>query len=195
MLGPPTENRSKNSKTPTSISGFHSPDGSGNIVYDIQIYGDMYSKKLMEFDDRKEVKSFLRKTVKLIGLGLVLTFVANRLLTKIKFDRAFKLSRFNFKIDFMNFYFVFRFLIRGITFGVCMYYVALLPMADNIDILGDKMNKKYVPRYEKFMQTGNPLAMNLNMMTEPMNDEERESRKQFVDSMGAMNMQVPDKRI
>ena len=194
MLGPPSE-RSKNTKTPSSISGFHSPDGSGNLVYDIQIYNDMYTKKLMEYDDRQEIKSFMRKTVKLFGLGVVLTCVMNRLLTKIKLERGFKLGRFNFKIDFMNFYFWFRIIIRGIVFGSSMYYVALRPMSDQIEILGDKMNKKYVPRYEKFMVTGNPLSMNMNMMKEPMTDEERESRKQFVDSMGAMNMQVPDKRI
>ena len=189
MFGAPAEIRSRNYKLPNSISGFHTPDGNGNLIYDIQIYGDMYTKKLMEYDDRKDVKKFLRRFVKLLSLGVVFTCVINRLLTKIKLDGEFKFGKFRFKIDFMNFYFFFRFLIRGINFGCCIYYVAFRPMSDHFNILGDKLNKKYVPRFEKFMSTGNPLSMNLYMMSESMTEEERESREQFVNSMSAMNDQ------
>jgi hypothetical protein len=153
--------------------------GSGGIqdsnilMNEFMVFKDMYSKKFMEYDDRKEIKGLAKYSIKSLFAGIVIAGVLNRGLTMIKFK----------KFDFMNLRFVFRFIIRSSIFTSFIFYFYTQSILALLDFR-NKLNKKYIPRYIQFMNTGDPMMLNPKILEEPnTSQEEKESTLQFIKQM------------
>jgi len=154
----------------------------GNPYLDeIMIFGTFYQKKMIEYKDRSEIINCGRRAVKLALLSTFLSFVTNRLLTKIKFKR----------FDFLNLRLFLRFPIRfGITASI-FWFCMVGPIIEHALVLTDKINSKYYTRFEQFKNNGDPLIMNPGLLDEPdYTEEERANTLQFIENVRLQQKQA-----
>jgi len=138
---------------------------------EFQFFNELMNEKILEKEDRQKIQSFKKLTYKRFLLANVLSAVLNRGLTKIKYKR----------FDFMNQYFIIRFIIRLGIFGFLNFSVFANQFSDLFD-LRNNLNDKYIPRYRDYMTTGgHPMGcMNKNFMNDPdVSQDEKEMVTKF----------------
>jgi len=145
-----------------------------NYLHEIMIFAQFYTQKLIEYKDRSEIMNCGRRAVKLALLSTFLSFVSNRLLTKIKFKR----------FDFLNLRLFLRFPIRfGVTSSI-FWFCMVRPIIDHALVLTDKLYSKYHTRFELYKNNGDPLIMNPGLLEEPnYSEEERANTLQLIEKI------------
>ena len=97
------------------------------IGKEMMLYSEFYKGKLMEYEDRKQVKNMQRKGFKFFLGSSIIALAINRGITLLRTK-----SR-----DFMNLHFSIRILIRGISFAVTMYTFCYIPILKELFLFRD----------------------------------------------------------
>lgn len=149
--------------------------GAPMLMNELMIWNEFHSKKFLEKSDRKEMEGIIKRAGKLFIVSLLVGGIANRILTQIKIGGK----------DFINMRLLFRLPIRLLIFFAAINGIFLIPMTDHLNMLSNKLNAKYVPRYLAFEKSGgDPVIMNPSYLNEEgMSEEEKEYVNKYYDSM------------
>mmetsp|Transcript_2677 Transcript_2677/g.2743 ORF Transcript_2677/g.2743 Transcript_2677/m.2743 type:complete len:217 (+) Transcript_2677:27-677(+) len=154
----------------------------GNILMDeMAVWGMIHEQKLFESKDIKEMKSFIKRAVKLSLIAMVTGTVLNRRITKLKLRNK----------QFLDLSILVKFPIRLGIFAVTFYMIALNPLFKHFIRLHYYMNYKYSDRYRRFNEVGDPLIMNPLFLTDPSyTSEEAEVRKMLFERVRSQTMMM-----
>ena len=155
------------------------------IGKELMLFKEFHKGKLMEFEDRKQISNLQRKGFKLFLFSSVVALAINRGITLAKIS----------SFDFMNMNFVLRLSIRTAAFGGCMYVLFYIPLLKHLFEFRDVLNKKYLPRYSKFLKSGDILSMNAKILDDPeLTQEEYSHYVQMIES-AKLNLNLPRKNV
>lgn len=165
------------------------------IIDELSLWNKFKSQNLIETKDIKNLDYLQKKAVKLIIFSLLNTFLLNRALSSIKI----------YNKDFFNIRLIFRIIIRNSILIGSLYFIVYKPMKRNILEYRDYLNTKYIPRYELFNKSGEPLDMNPLYLNDPLNDDyktnlnkilyERTKSEQMNIIMATKQMELMEKKL
>ncbi len=136
-----------------------------DMINNTALWYYFYSQRMLEKEDRQNLKRFTNKTIKLTLASFIAGGIANRALTNLNIGN----------LEFMNLKPIFRIPIRLLIFFIFLNYGTLSKSKDDMKLVYGKLSKKYIPRYKMLRSICDPLVMNPRMLNEEgMNDEDRE---------------------
>ncbi len=140
-------------------------DYGNDLVNSAAIWYYFYSQRMLEREDRQQLKKLVNKAGKYTFLSLFAAGLVNRGLTYLKIGKR----------EFINMKFILRFPIRAFIVFAFFNFGALIPSLSEVDKAYNKLYDKYIPRYETMKRACDPLIMNPRMLSEEdMSEEDRE---------------------
>lgn len=157
------------------VPNFMKAQLTGNPLMDeLSIWYNFNQSNLIEKKDKSEIRNFIKSSVKLGIISMLIGGILNRGVTLIKIKNR----------EFMNLHFIFRFLVRSSIFGACLLALTFQPMFYNFIKLHYYMNVKYAGRYKRYNENCDPLEMNpFFLADESLSKEEKEIQKLLYDKI------------